>query len=46
MQVNPHLSFNGQCEQAFRFYEKCLGGRIVVMMTYGESPAAAQTPAE
>lgn len=46
MEVNPHLSFNGQCEEAFRFYEKCLGGKIVVMLTYGDSPAAAQTPAQ
>ena len=22
MQLNPHLSFNGQCEAAFKFYEK------------------------
>jgi uncharacterized glyoxalase superfamily protein PhnB len=26
MQLNPHLAFNGQCEAAFKFYEKCLGG--------------------
>jgi PhnB protein len=46
MRLNPHLAFNGQCEAAFKFYEKCLGGEIVVMMTYGDSPAAAQTPSE
>jgi PhnB protein len=46
MRLNPHLAFNGQCEAAFKFYEKCLGGKIVVMMTYGDSPAAAQSPAE
>ena len=46
MQLNPYLSFNGQCEAAFKFYEKCLGGKIVMMMRYGESPLAAQTPAE
>ncbi len=46
MRLNPHLAFNGQCEAAFKFYEKCLGGEIVVMMTYGDSPAAAQTPPE
>lgn len=46
MQVNPHLSFNGKCEEAFRFYERCLGGKITVMLTYGESPAAAQTSPE
>ena len=44
MQLNPHLTFNGQCEAAFRFYEKCLGGKIVVMMAYGDSPMAEQTP--
>ena len=27
MQLNPYLTFNGQCEAAFKFYEKCLGGR-------------------
>jgi PhnB protein len=25
MQMNPYLTFNGQCEAAFKFYEKCLG---------------------
>ncbi len=44
MQLNPHLSFNGQCEAAFRFYEKCLRGKIVMLMTYGDSPIAEQTP--
>ncbi|HEX3446799.1 MAG TPA: hypothetical protein VHS97_01020, partial [Isosphaeraceae bacterium] len=32
------------CEAAFEFYEKCLGGRIVMMLTYGDSPMADQTP--
>jgi PhnB protein len=45
MKLNPYLSFNGQCEAAFRFYEKCLGGKIVYMMTYGDSPMAEQTAA-
>jgi len=45
MQINPHLNFNGQCEAAFRFYEECLGGKVVVMMTWGESPMADETPA-
>src|ERR1700756_948822 len=44
MQLNPYLSFNGQCESAFKFYEKCLGGKILFMMTYGDSPMAEQTP--
>jgi PhnB protein len=43
MQVNPYLSFSGQCEKAFKFYEKALGGKIEAMMTYGSSPMADQT---
>lgn len=44
MQMNPYLIFDGQCEAAFKFYEKCLGGKIVAMMTYGSTPTAEQVP--
>jgi PhnB protein len=44
MQINPYLLYNGQCETAFKFYEKCLGGKIVFKITYGESPMAKETP--
>ena len=33
MKLNPYLLFNGQYEAAFKFYEKCLGGKIEAMMT-------------
>ena len=46
MQLNPYLLFNGQCEAAFKFYERCLGGKIVFKMTNGESPMAKDTPKE
>ena len=46
MQMNPYLSFDGKCETAFKFYEKVLGGKVVMMMKYGESPMAAQTSPE
>ena len=46
MQVNPYLSFNGQCEEAFKFYEQALGGKIIFMMTWGEAPGADQFPRE
>ena len=46
MQLNPYLSFNGQCEAAFKFYEQCLGGKILATLTYGSSPIADQTPPE
>ena len=42
MRLNPHLQFDGQCEAAFRLYEQCFGGRILMMMTYGDSPLGEQ----
>jgi PhnB protein len=45
-EVNAYLMFNGQCEEAFKFYEKCLGGKIEMMMTHKDSPMAEQLPAE
>jgi PhnB protein len=44
MELNPYLTFNGQCEAAFRFYERCLGGKIEMMLSHGDSPMAEQTP--
>ncbi|MBZ5667720.1 MAG: VOC family protein [Acidobacteriia bacterium] len=46
MQMNPYLLFDGQCEAAFRFYEKCLGGKIEAMMPHEGTPAAEHVPAE
>ena len=46
MQMNPYLSFDGKCETAFKFYEKVLGGKVVMMMKYGESPMAEKTSPE
>jgi len=47
MQLNPYLTFDGQCEAAFKFYEQVLGGKITFIMTWGEMPGAAdQFPVE
>lgn len=46
MKLNPHLSFGGNCQDAFQLYERCLGGKIITMLTYGNSPMAEQVPPE
>ncbi len=44
MQINTYLHFGGNCEAAFSFYERCLGGKTVFKITYGESPIAKESP--
>jgi PhnB protein len=34
----PYLVFNGQCEEAFKFYAECLGGKIEAMMPHRGTP--------
>lgn len=46
MQMNPYLLFTGQCEEAFKFYEKLLGGKIEFMMSHADTPAESQVPPE
>ena len=38
MQLHTYLNYGGNCEQAFRFYEQHLGGKITMLMRHGESP--------
>lgn len=40
------LSFDGQCEAAFKFYERCLNGKITFILTWGDLPAAEDVPTE
>jgi PhnB protein len=44
MHVNPYLTFNGQCEPAFKLYARCFGGTIEAMLTHAETPAAEHVP--
>ena len=46
MQWNPYLNFNGRCEAAFNFYQRCLGGSIVAMVPYGDTPVAEHVSSE
>src|ERR1700733_3241860 len=46
MAASIHLVFGGQCHAAFQFYERVLGGKIVNILAYGNSPMAEQVPPE
>jgi PhnB protein len=46
MKLHTYLNYGGNCEQAFRFYEKNLGGKITMMMTHGDHPDASKVPSE
>jgi PhnB protein len=44
MKLYTHLNFGGNCEEAFRFYEAQLGGRIAMMMKARDLPPGAPRP--
>ena len=44
MQIHSYLNFNGNCADAFRFYERTLGGKILMLQTHGDSPMKDQVP--
>ena len=46
MQTSIHVNFSGQCEEAFRFYERHLGGKIEVLLPYEATPVAKTVPAD
>jgi PhnB protein len=38
MRLNTYVNFAGNCAEAFRYYEKHLGGKTGVLMTHGQAP--------
>jgi len=44
--MHVHLTFAGQCREALEFYRELLGGGDLFLLSYGESPAAAQVGPE
>lgn len=42
MKMLTYVNFAGKCAEAFRFYEKHLGGKIGMMMTHGQAPDQSQ----
>lgn len=45
MSLTAHLSYPGQCEEAFNFYSQLFGGEVTVLK-YGDTPMAQEVPAE
>ena len=46
MKIHTYLNYGGNCAEAFRFYEKHLGGKITMMLTHGEQPGLNSVPPE
>jgi PhnB protein len=46
MQLYPHLTFDGRCEEAFGFYEKHLHGKTVFLMRYENTPVDLEAPSD
>ena len=42
MNLYTQLNFGGNCEEALRFYEKHLGGKITMMMRQSEAPGGGR----
>jgi PhnB protein len=41
MKLTPYIHFAGNAEEALNFYKEVLGGEIVMLTRYGDSPMAA-----
>lgn len=44
MRVNIYLRFNGNCEEAFKFYAQLCGGAIEMLQRFEDAPGQDQVP--
>ncbi len=44
MKLYTYINYAGDCQEAFRFYEQHLGGKITMMLTHGQGPNANDGP--
>jgi PhnB protein len=44
MKVDVYINYRGRCEEAFRFYQQHLGGKITSMMRHGELGQQTNVP--
>lgn len=43
MKIQPYLSFEGLCEEAFEFYKSALGAEEVLLMRFKDNPEPPET---
>ncbi|HMF73914.1 MAG TPA: VOC family protein [Flavitalea sp.] len=46
MKLDMYVNYKGNCQEAFRFYERHLSGRIISMATFRQMPDEANIPEE
>ncbi|HLY42043.1 MAG TPA: VOC family protein [Terracidiphilus sp.] len=46
MKLQTYLNYGGNCAEAFRFYEKNLGGKIGMVMTHDQMPGGSSLKPE
>ena len=44
MKLDIYVNYSGNCEEAFRFYEQHLGGKITMLLNHQQQPGAADIP--
>jgi PhnB protein len=44
VKLTTYLNYGGNCEEAFKFYEQHLGGKITFLMRHGETPDGSPAP--
>ncbi|MBG47609.1 MAG: VOC family protein [Pseudozobellia sp.] len=44
MKVNPYLNFDGQAEEAFKFYKSVFGGEFTANMKMSDAPGTENLP--
>jgi PhnB protein len=43
-EIAPYLSFDGNCAEAMRFYERVLNGKLKALLTNSQTPVGDQMP--
>ena len=44
MKLDIYVNYKGNCKEAFEFYEKHFGGKIIMMSTFKEMPDPSNIP--